>query len=152
LMSGTRKSSDSSFPSISHRFSPMDASTQTWAIERVGQIAINVHDVDRATRFYRDVLGLKFLFAAPPGLAFFDCGGMRLMLTAPESLEHDQRSSVIYYVVPNIAQAYSSLTERGVVFEDKPHVVARLEKVEIWMAFLKDPDGNLLALMCEKSV
>jgi predicted enzyme related to lactoylglutathione lyase len=74
------------------------------------------------------------------------------MLTAPESLEHDQRSSVIYYVVPNIAQAYSSLTERGVVFEDKPHVVARLERVEIWMAFLKDPDGNLLALMCEKSV
>jgi len=130
----------------------MDASKQTWAIERVGQIAINVHDVERATSFYRDVLGLKFLFAAPPGLAFFDCGGMRLMLTKPESPEHDHRSSVIYYVVPNIADAYSALTGRGVAFEDKPHVVARLENVEIWMAFLKDPDGNLLALMCEVSV
>ena len=130
----------------------MDASTQAWAIERVGQIAVNVHDVERATSFYRDVLGLKFLFAAPPGLAFFDCGGMRLMLATPESPEHDHRSSVIYYVVPNIADAYSALTARGVVFEDKPHVVARLENVEIWMAFLKDPDGNLLALMCEVSV
>jgi len=151
-MSGIRKSSDASFLAVSHRFSTMDASTQTWAIERVGQIAVNVHDVERATSFYRDVLGLKFLFAAPPGLAFFDCGGMRLMLTTPESPEHDHRSSVIYYVVPNIAQAYSALMERGVVFEDKPHVVARLKNVEIWMAFLKDPDGNLLALMCEVSV
>jgi len=150
-MSGIRKSSDASFLAVSHRFSTMDASTQTWAIERVGQIAVNVHDVERATSFYRDVLGLKFLFAAPPGLAFFDCGGMRLMLTTPESPEHDHRSSVIYYVVPNIADAYSALTGSGVAFEDKPHVVARLENVEIWMAFLKDPDGNLLALMCEVS-
>jgi len=129
----------------------MDASTPTGAIDRVGQIAINVHDVERATSFYRDVLGLKFLFAAPPGLAFFDCGGTRLMLTTPESPEHDHRSSVIYYVVPDIAEAYSAMTERGVTFEDKPHVVARLKDVEIWMAFLKDPDGNLLALMCEVS-
>ncbi|HSU97852.1 MAG TPA: VOC family protein [Gemmatimonadaceae bacterium] len=130
----------------------MDTSTQPWAIQRVGQIAINVHDVGSATSFYRDVLGMKFLFAAPPGLAFFDCGGTRLMLTTPESPEHDHRSSVIYYVVPNIADAYRALSERGVSFEDKPHVVARLEKVEIWMTFLKDPDGNLLALMCEVSV
>ncbi len=130
----------------------MNTSAQTGAIERVGQIAINVHDVDRATSFYRDVLGLKFLFAAPPGLAFFDCGGIRLMLTMPESPEHDHRSSLIYYVVPNIADAYSAVSARGGSFEDKPHVVARLDKVEIWMVHLKDPDGNLLALMCEVSV
>jgi predicted enzyme related to lactoylglutathione lyase len=130
----------------------MDTGRQGWAIERVGQIAINVHDVGRATSFYRDVLGLTFLFAAPPGLAFFDCGGVRLMLTTPESPEHDHPSSVIYYTVPNIADAYRMLSERGVSFEDKPHVVARLERVEIWMAFLKDPDGNLLALTCEVAV
>ena len=130
----------------------MDTSTKAWAIERVGQIAINVHDLSKATAFYRDVLGLKFLFAAPPGLAFFDCGGVRLMLTTPESPEHDHPSSVIYYAVPNIADAYRALSERGVRFEDEPHIVARLEKVEVWMAFLKDPDGNLLALMSEVSV
>jgi methylmalonyl-CoA/ethylmalonyl-CoA epimerase len=130
----------------------MDTSTQPWAIQRVGQIAINVHDVERATSFYRDVLEMKFLFAAPPGLAFFDCGGIRLMLTTPESPEHDHPSSVIYYVVPDIADAYSALSRRGVSFEGEPRVVARLEKVEIWMVFLKDPDGNLLALMCEVSV
>jgi methylmalonyl-CoA/ethylmalonyl-CoA epimerase len=151
-MFGTCKWSDSNFRPLSHRFSAMDTSTQPWAIQRVGQIAINVHDVERATSFYRDVLEMKFLFAAPPGLAFFDCGGIRLMLTTPESPEHDHPSSVIYYVVPDITDAYSALSRRGVSFEGEPHVVARLEKVEIWMVFLKDPDGNLLALMCEVSV
>ena len=127
----------------------MDTPTQVPAIGRVGQIAINVHDVDRATAFYRDVLGMKFLFAAPPGLAFFDCGGVRLMLTTPELPEHDHLSSVIYYVVPDIAAAHRSLLARGVTFEDEPHVVARMEGVEIWMVFLKDPEGNLLALTSE---
>lgn len=130
----------------------MDTPTQVPAIGRVGQIAINVHDIERATAFYRDVLGLKFLFAAPPGLAFFDCGGVRLMLTTPELPEHDHVSSVIYYVVPDIAAAYASIVARGVTFEGEPHVVARMPGIEIWMAFLKDPDGNLLALMCDVKV
>ena len=121
-------------------------------IERVGQIAINVRDVDRATAFYRDVLGLKFLFAAPPGMAFFDCGGVRLMLTTAETAEHDRPASVIYYAVPDIAEAYRAMSERGVRFEDEPHVIARMGDVELWMVFLKDPDHNLLALMCELKV
>ena len=122
------------------------------AIERVGQIAISVHDVDRATAFYRDVLGLKFLFAAPPGLAFFDCGGVRLMLTAAESAEDSRPASIIYYAVPDVAEAYRAMSERGVRFVDEPHVIARMGDIELWMVFLKDPDGNDLALMCELKV
>lgn len=122
------------------------------SLDRVGQIAINVHDVERATTFYRDVLGMKFLFAAPPGLAFLDCGGVRLMLTTPESAEHASMSSVIYYVVPDVAEAHRSLVTRGVVFEDEPHIVARMGTIELWMVSLRDTEGNLLALMCEKNV
>ncbi len=121
-------------------------------LNRVGQIAINVHDIDQAMAFYRDVLGLKFLFSAPPGLAFFDCGGVRLMLTIPEAGEHDHLSSVIYYVVPDVGEAHRTLSARGVAFEDAPHIVARMEGIELWMVSLKDPDGNLLALMCEVKV
>jgi len=130
----------------------MNEPTPAFGATRVGQIAINVHDVDRATAFYRDVLGMKFLFAAPPGLAFFDCGGVRLMLTTPESPEHASMSSVIYYAVADIVEAHRSLVERGVSFEDEPHVVARMGAIELWMDFLKDTEGNLLALMCEKNV
>ena len=121
-------------------------------LDRVGQIAINVRNIDRATTFYRDVLGMKFLFAAPPGLAFFDCGGVRLMLTTPESPEHASMSSVIYYAVPDVAVAHQSLVERGVVFDGEPHIVARMETIELWMASLRDTEGNLLAVMCEKKV
>jgi methylmalonyl-CoA/ethylmalonyl-CoA epimerase len=122
------------------------------SLDRVGQIAINVHDVDRATTFYRDVLGMKFLFAAPPGLAFLDCGGVRLMLTTPESAQHASMSSVIYYVVPDVAEAHRSLVTRGIVFEDEPHIVARMGTIALWMVSLRDTEGNLLALMCEKNV
>jgi predicted enzyme related to lactoylglutathione lyase len=118
-------------------------------LNRIGQIAINVHDVECATRFYRDTLGLKFLFAAPPGLAFFDCGGVRLMLTRPESPEFDHPGSLIYYVVADINEAHRDMSARGAEFEDRPHVVARMGAVDLWMTHLKDPDGNLLALMCE---
>lgn len=118
-------------------------------LNRIGQIAINVRDVERATQFYRDTLGLKFLFAAPPGLAFFDCGGVRLMLTTPESPEFDHPGSLIYYVVGDINDVYRDISTRGARFEDTPHVVARMGAVDLWMTHLKDPDGNLLALMCE---
>src|SRR5665213_3731171 len=129
---------------------PMNDLTPAFSPDRVGQIAINVRDVDRATTFYRDVLGVKFLFAAPPGLAFFDCGGVRLMLTTPESPEHAAMSSVIYYAVADIVEAHRSLVEKGVKFEDEPHIVARMSAIELWMNFLRDTEGNLLALMCEK--
>jgi len=118
-------------------------------ISRVGQIAVPVRDLDRAVAFYRDVLGLRFLFQAPPGLAFFDCGGVRLMLSIPESPEFNHAGSVIYYRVPDIHHAYEALRKRGVEFIDEPHLIAKLDDHDLWMAFLRDPEGNTLALMSE---
>lgn len=118
-------------------------------IDGIGQIAIVVHDVPRATAFYRDTLGLRFLFDAP-NLAFFDCGGVRLMLSTPSSPEFDHPGSIVYYKVADIDRAYHVLAERGVAFDQKPHVVAKLEAHDLWLAFFRDPDKNMLALMCER--
>jgi methylmalonyl-CoA/ethylmalonyl-CoA epimerase len=126
------------------------------ALQRIGQIAITAQDVDRAVSFYRDVLGLKLLFQAPPGLAFFDCGGVRLMLSlaeaegdAPAATTPDVGTSVLYYVVGDIAAAHRLLSDRGVAFVGEPHVVARMSDHDLWMAFFRDSEGNLLALMHE---
>ena len=118
-------------------------------LNRIGQIAVPVTDIERAVGFYRDTLGMTLLFQAPPGLAFFDVGGVRLMLdgSAPGNAGH---ASVIYYRVEDLEQAHAQLLERGVTFEAAPHLVAKLPDHELWMAFLRDPDGNLLALMSEK--
>jgi methylmalonyl-CoA/ethylmalonyl-CoA epimerase len=114
----------------------------------IGQIAVPVTDIDRAVVFYRDRLGMKFLFQAPPGLGFFDCGGVRLMLDSPARAQAG-KASVIYYKVADLQAAFETLSARGVVFEAKPHLVAKLPDHELWMAFLRDPDANLLALMSE---
>jgi methylmalonyl-CoA/ethylmalonyl-CoA epimerase len=118
-------------------------------ITRLGQIAINVKDVERAAAFYQDVLGLKLLFKAPPGLAFFDCGGVRLMLDRGEKPEFDHPSSVLYFAVPDIQSAYSKLKDRGVHVEDDPHVIAKMPTHDLWMTFFRDSENNLLALMSE---
>lgn len=97
--------------------------------------------------FYRDTLGLRFLFEAP-NLAFFDCGGIRLMLGPPEG-NKDSFSSVVYYKVDDIQDAYATLKSRGVAFEGEPHLIAKMPDHDLWMAFFRDPDGNLLALMSE---
>ena len=120
-----------------------------FALERIGQIAVIARDVARATRFYRDVLGMRLLFEAPPGLAFFDCGGIRLMLSPPEGPDAAAASSILYYQVPDIHGAYDTLVARGVQFEGAPHVVAALGDRDLWMAFLRDSERNLLALMSE---
>jgi len=117
-------------------------------LDRIGQISVTVKDVERATGFYRDVLGLKFLFAFP-GMAFFDCGGVRLYLTRAEKPEFD-RSSVLYYHVTDIEEAAKTLRERGVAFERDPHRLHADDRHELWMAFFKDTEDNTLALMCEK--
>jgi methylmalonyl-CoA/ethylmalonyl-CoA epimerase len=117
------------------------------ALSAIGQIAITVTGIDRAIGFYRDVLGLPFLFQAP-NLGFFDCSGVRLMLSGgAESAGHS--STVIYFRMPDIQQAFQELTARDVTFERDPHLVARLPDHDLWMAFFRDPDGNLLALMSE---
>jgi methylmalonyl-CoA/ethylmalonyl-CoA epimerase len=119
------------------------------ALGAIGQIAMPVHDLPRATAFYRDVLRLPFLFLAPPGLAFFDCGGVRLMLSVPEAPEFDHPGSILYFRVPDIGTACGDLTGRGVRIRGGPECVAKLPTHELWLAFFDDPEGNTLALMSE---
>jgi methylmalonyl-CoA/ethylmalonyl-CoA epimerase len=121
---------------------------QNVGLSQIGQIAINVQDSRRATDFYRDKLGMKFLFAAG-NLAFFDAGGVRLMLSPPEKPEFDHPSSIIYFKVDDIQQQYELMHSRGVKFEDNPHVVAPMPTYDLWMTFFRDSEGNLLALMSE---
>jgi methylmalonyl-CoA/ethylmalonyl-CoA epimerase len=126
----------------------MSVSAASFGLNQIGQIAVPVTDIDRAVTFYRDTLGMRFLFQAPPGLGFFDCGGVRLMLDAPAKAQAGQ-ASPIYYKVSDIHAAFDTLSARGVTFEAKPHLIAKLPDHELWMAFFRDPDGNLLALMSE---
>ena len=116
-------------------------------LQGIGQIAIRMKDLPRAVRFYRDVLGLNYLFEAP-GLAFFECGGVHLMLSGAESPEFDHASSVLYFNVEEIQVAYRELLGRGVSFRDEPHVVHRDGKRELWMAFFDDGEGNVFAIRC----
>ena len=119
------------------------------SLSEIGQIAIVVSDVERATAFYRDTLGMRFLFAFP-GLAFFDCNGVRLMLSRPEGQQQPRTGSVIYFRVTDIEHVGTTLRERGVAFEDEPHLIARMPDHDLWMTFFRDPDGNLYGLMEEK--
>jgi methylmalonyl-CoA/ethylmalonyl-CoA epimerase len=122
---------------------------ENFGLGEIGQIAVPVSDIDRAITFYRDILGMNFLFKAPPGLGFFDCNGVRLLLDTPVKKQEKNYSSIIYYKVSNLQAAYKTLSERGVVFEQKPELVAKMPDHELWMAFFRDPDSNLLALMSE---
>lgn len=126
----------------------MASATLSVGISRLGQIAINVQQLDRATAFYRDILGLPLLFTAG-NLAFFDCGGVRLMLTLPEKPEFDHQGSILYFTVPDIVSAHRQMLGAGVRFEDTPHLIARMPTHDLWMAFFRDTEKNLLALMCE---
>jgi catechol 2,3-dioxygenase-like lactoylglutathione lyase family enzyme len=126
---------------------PMAQPATSLSLSRIGQIALTVSDIGRAVTFYRDSLGMRFLFQVP-NLAFFDCDGIRLMLSLPEKAAEGS-SSVIYYKVADIQQAFQTLASRGVAFEGEPHLIAKMPDHELWMAFFRDPDRNLLALMSE---
>jgi methylmalonyl-CoA/ethylmalonyl-CoA epimerase len=117
-------------------------------ISQIGQIAINVHDTDRAVGFYRDILGLKLLFTAGR-LAFFDCGGVRLMLSPPERPEFDHPASILYFQVADIKAAHARLVEHKVKTESEPHVVARMPDHDLWLADFRDSEGNVMCLMSE---
>jgi predicted enzyme related to lactoylglutathione lyase len=119
-------------------------------LAQIGQIAVVVDDLQRATAFYRDVLGMHLLFQVP-GMAFFDAGGIRLMLGTPEGETPEVATSTIYYRVADLQQTFEQLVTRGVDFVAEPHLVARLEDEDLWMAFFHDSEGNLLALMSEVS-
>ena len=120
-------------------------------LSAIGQIALTVNDLEKALPFYRDALGLPFLFEVP-GMAFFDCGEVRLMLGKAEQPELDHRASIIYYRVDDIAAAYRRLVERGVEFMHEPRMVHKTDESELWMAFLRDSEENVLALMSEVPV
>lgn len=117
-------------------------------LDRIGQIAVTVRNLDRAVSFYRDTLGMKLLFQFP-GMAFFDVGGVRLMLSHPEKPEFDHPASVIYYKVDHIQFVWETLVSRQVDALSPPHLIAKMPDHELWMAFFRDPDKNVLALMCE---
>jgi predicted enzyme related to lactoylglutathione lyase len=116
-------------------------------VRRLGQVSVNARDVPRAKAFYQDVLELRHLFDAS-GMSFFDCGGVRLMLSRPEAPEFGH-TSVLYLEVADIALSHRVLIERGVVFEGAPHRIADLGDRELWMAFFRDSEANMLALMSE---
>ena len=126
----------------------MTATGSDFGLSQIGQICINVKDLARATEFYRDTLGMRFLFEAP-GMSFFDCGGIRLLLGPAEKPEHDHPASILYYRVDDIEAAHGLLMERGVRFEHPPGLVHKAEDHDLWLAFCHDSEGNLLALMSE---
>src|SRR5688572_23044908 len=128
----------------------MPATAPGLGLGAIGQIAMNAHDIPRAVQFYRDVLGMRLIFEVPPKMAFFDCAGVRLMLSLPETAEYDHPGSVLYFRVDDIDHAYAQLKERGVSFRDQPHLIARMPDHELWMTFFNDSEGNTLALMAEK--
>lgn len=122
--------------------------SRDFGLGEIGQIALTVHDLDRAVNFYRDVLQIPFLFQVP-NMAFFDCGSTRLMLTLPESKKAKPASSMLYYKVENLEIAYAALCDRGVTVTGEPHLIAKMPDHDLWMAFFQDPDKNAFAIMSE---
>ena len=128
----------------------MNTNNPGFALGEIGQIGLTVSDLEKAIAFYRDALGIQHLFNAPPGMAFFALGNVRLMLSRPEKPDSDRFGCALYFKVADIQSAREALAARGVTFEVEPHRLATMPDHELWMAFFRDPDRNLLALMCEK--
>ena len=118
----------------------------------IAQVMIPVEDFDRGVSFYRDVLGIPFLFAAPPQMAFFTCGSVRLLVGVLPEGQKAQRGSAIYFGVSDIQAVFATLKAKGLEFDAEPHVVHRTPKSELWLAEFKDPDGNQLALTADVRV
>ena len=118
------------------------------SLSRIGQIAVNVKDVDRATKFYRDTLGMKMLFEYP-GLAFFDAGGVRLMLSRAEDPQFDHPASILYYKVSDIGGTHAVLESRGVTVVKVPHLIAQMPDHDLWIGSYRDSEDNHFALMSE---
>jgi catechol 2,3-dioxygenase-like lactoylglutathione lyase family enzyme len=125
--------------------------TTAFGLSEIGQVSVNVKNLDRATAFYRDQLGVPLMLAAP-NLTIFQCGTVSLMLSPPETAEFDHPSSVLYFSVPDIGAAYKTLKERKVTFRDQPHLIHRMPGRELWMTFFDDTEGNILALMSWRTV
>ena len=120
------------------------------SIQKIGQIALNSKNIPAATAFYRDVLGLKHLFSVGERMAFFDCGGVRLMISLPSSPELDHPSSILYFQVPDMDAAHAALLAHGVTIVQPPVMAAKMPDHELWLCGFRDPDNNILEVMCEK--
>jgi methylmalonyl-CoA/ethylmalonyl-CoA epimerase len=116
----------------------------------LAQVAIPVHDLNRAKAFYGERLGLAHLFDAPPGLSFFQCGETRLMLGPPQQDEAGT-GAIVYYQVDDIEAAHRDLAGSGVAFHSEPHFIARLGDKDLWLAICRDPDGHMVGLMSERA-
>lgn len=119
-------------------------------LSEIGQIAVTVKDLPRAVAFYQQTLGIRHLFTAG-SMAFFDCSNTRLMLTLPERSGSEHFNSIIYYKVASARAMAETLRERGVTFESEPHIVTKMQHHDLWMAFFRDSEDNLMALMSEES-
>lgn len=118
-------------------------------LDSIAQVAIRIRDLERAVGMYREKLGLRYLFQAPPSLAFFDCGGVRLMLSPAEPGEFDHAASPLYFRVDDIHAAQADLTSRGVHFRSAPHQIADLGDRVVWLSEFEDGEDNVFALMAE---
>ena len=118
-------------------------------IAGLAQIALSVTDLDRSVTFYRDVLGLPLLFTAPPGLAFFQVGETRMMLSTQDG-DSSGSHPILYYRVPDVHAAVAAVAERGAVIKEPARMIAKLGTTEVWLAFTTDPDGHAVGLMSEK--
>lgn len=127
----------------------MSSTPPSPALGEIRQIAITVSDVARATAFYRDVLGLPFLFGAGPNLAFLAAGGVRLMLSTPQGHGEPGRNSILYFKADDLPATYAAVVGRGAQAERAPQLTAKMPDHELWIAFVRDPDGNLVGLMSE---
>jgi len=116
----------------------------------IGQVALTVSGIDTALPFYRDVLGLSFLFSPGPNLAFLAAGSVRIMLTTPQGAGTIGANSILYFKVNDIETSYGAITERGAQPERAPQLTAKLPDHDLWIGFVRDPDGNLVGLMEEK--
>jgi methylmalonyl-CoA/ethylmalonyl-CoA epimerase len=121
------------------------------ALERIKQIAVPVRDVKEAARFYRETLGLKHLFDAPPALSFFDCGGVRLMLAGPDAQGKDgeEQHPVLFYDVSDIRKTHATIKSSGAASIEEPHIIARMNGREIWISSVSDGQGNVVSLMSD---
>ena len=121
-----------------------------YKLSEIRQIAITVSDVAIALPFYRDVLGLTFLFSPAPNLAFLSAASVRLMLSTPQGAGTVGQNSILYFKVSDIVATHRAIVERGAKNERAPRLTAKMPDHELWSAFVRDPDGNLIGLMEEK--
>jgi len=116
------------------------------------QVALNVKDLDSAVAFYRDVLGLAFLFSAPPSLAFLQCGPTRVMLNGDPKAPAPDGGPILYYAVGDIEAAFAAITAKGAPVKEAPKAIARVGGREVWLGFTEDPDGHPVGIMSEVPV